>query len=137
VGRERSVSIRRLAVSLLGLAVLAFGAGAGAEAAGLGRAAAVVAGVVLVLVFVLALLGGHVAAPARPPRTGRPLVAERPREAYVLGICGSAALALTLGGMVFLAVPGEFTAVTVLLVGVIAWTTVVMVSFRLQSRRWR
>ncbi|HST66086.1 MAG TPA: hypothetical protein VLM05_12930, partial [Mycobacteriales bacterium] len=64
-----------------------------------------------------------------------PAAAERPPAAYVLGVAGGAALALTLGGVLFLALPSDYTALTVLLVGVIAWTTVVLLSLRLPSRR--
>lgn len=53
----------------------------------------------------------------------------------MLGVAGGAALARTLGGVLFLALPSDYTALAVLLVGVIAWTNVVLLSFRLQSRR--
>ncbi len=53
----------------------------------------------------------------------------------MLGVAGGAALALTLGGVLFLALPSDYTALTVLLVGVVAWTSVVLLSLRLQSRR--
>jgi high-affinity Fe2+/Pb2+ permease len=137
VGSERSVSTGRLVVALLGFAVLAFGVGAGVEAAELGRGTAIAGAIVLALVFVLVLLGGHVAAPAEPVAADRPdrsFARDRPREAYVLGVCGAAALALVLGGLLFLVLPGDLTALAVLLVGVVAWTTVVMASFRLRSR---
>ena len=60
---------------------------------------------------------------------------DRPRTAYFLGVAGGAALALTLGGVLLLAVPGDATALAVLIVGVISWTTVVLLSLRLQVRR--
>jgi hypothetical protein len=63
------------------------------------------------------------------------LEARPPGVAYVLGVAGGAALALTLGGVLFLALPSDYTALTVLLVGVLTWTTVVLLSFRSQSRR--
>jgi len=74
------------------------------------------------------LLGEH------PLIEDRACPAERPPAGFVLGGAGGAA-ALTLGGVLFLALPGAYTALTVLLIGVIAWTGVVLLSFRLQSRR--
>ena len=57
---------------------------------------------------------------------------DRPRTAYFLGVAGGAALALTLGALLMLAVPGDATALAVLIVGVISWTTVVLLVLRLQ-----
>jgi hypothetical protein len=192
---RRAFSAGELAVTLFGLAVLAFGIGAGIEIAGLGRGLAVVAAAALVLVFVLVLLRGVDPRPGRrPARPGTPsssdpgsgpdvvlpaevalraepalledravledpalraeralfadraafeqavlrdhsLAAERPRTGYFLGVAGGAALALTLGGVLFLALPSDYTALTVLLAGVLGWTAVVLLSVRLQSRR--
>jgi hypothetical protein len=70
-----------------------------------------------------------------PPADTGALAPERPRAAYVLGVAGGAALALTLGGVLFLALPSDYTALTVLLVGVLTWTSVVLLSLRWQSRR--
>lgn len=70
------------------------------------------------------LLGEH------PLIEDRACPAERPPAGFVLG-----GAALTLGGVLFLALPGAYTALTVLLIGVIARTGVVLLSFRLQSRR--
>jgi hypothetical protein len=54
---------------------------------------------------------------------------------YYLSATGGAALALTLGALVMLALPGDATAVALLVIGVIGWTGVVLVSLRLQLRR--
>jgi hypothetical protein len=70
-------------------------------------------------------------------RTERARLGDSPlpdRPAYALGVAGGAALALTLGGVLFLALPSDYTALTVLLVGVLAWTAVVLFAFRRQSR---
>jgi hypothetical protein len=53
---------------------------------------------------------------------------------YYLGVAGGAALALTLGGVLFLALPTDRTALAVLLVGVLSWTAVVLLALRSQSR---
>lgn len=58
-----------------------------------------------------------------------------PPTAYFLGVAGGAALALILGGVLFLALPSDWTALGVLLVGVLAWTTVVLLSLRPPFRR--
>jgi hypothetical protein len=46
-----------------------------------------------------------------------------------------AALALALGGLLMLALPGDVTALVLLIVGVLTWTVVVLLSVRLQLRR--
>jgi hypothetical protein len=61
----------------------------------------------------------------------RSFAGRRPRTAYFLGVAGGAALALALSGVLFLAVPGDSTALTVLIAGVITWTTVVLLSLGL------
>jgi hypothetical protein len=64
-----------------------------------------------------------------------PYAAAGPDAPYYLGVAGGAALALTLGGVLFLALPNDRTALAVLVVGVLTWTTVVLMSLRSQSRR--
>jgi hypothetical protein len=60
----------------------------------------------------------------------------RPRASYhYLSAAGGGALALTLGALVMLALPGDGTALVLLLLGVIGWTAVVLVSLHLQLRR--
>ena len=44
-------------------------------------------------------------------------------------------LALTLSGLVMLAVPGEATALVLLVFGVVGWIAVVLVSLRFELRR--
>jgi hypothetical protein len=61
----------------------------------------------------------------------RSLAGHRPRTTYLLGVAGGAALALALSGVLFLAVPGDSTALTVLILGVVTWTTVVLLSLGL------
>lgn len=162
-GRRRSLRAGELALALFGLAVLAFGVGAGIELAGLGWQVALVAVVLIVLGFMLALLRGLLpgrAVPLPPPPHPAPreqagpalhadravledsalipgptLAGERPRSSYFLGVAGGAALSLSLGGVLFLALPSDITALVVLIVGVVAWAIVVTLSLRLQLRR--
>jgi hypothetical protein len=58
-----------------------------------------------------------------------------PRGSYFLGVAGGAALALSLGGLLFLALPSDVTALVVLLAGVVAWATVMVLALRMQLRR--
>jgi hypothetical protein len=58
-----------------------------------------------------------------------------PRGSYFLGVAGGAALALSLGGVLFLALPSDVTALVVLLAGVVTWATVMLLALRMQLRR--
>jgi hypothetical protein len=82
-----------------------------------------------------ALIGDRALIADRALIRARPLARERPTAAYFLGIAGGAALALTLGGVLFLALPGDTTALVVLIAGVITWMTVVLLSSWIQLRR--
>lgn len=66
---------------------------------------------------------------------GRSVPAGRSRASYLLGVTGGAALALTLGGVLVLAMPGDRTALALLLLGVVAGTTVILLTVRLRSGR--
>ena len=132
-------------LALFGLAVLAFGIGVGLEWSGLGWGLLPVATVLIAFAFALAISRTRGPAPSRPTVTMdsaeampqlRIRAAPRPRAAYYyLTAIGGAAVALTLGGLVMLALPGDVTALALLVVGVVAWTAVVLVSLRLQLRR--
>jgi hypothetical protein len=143
-----ALSTGELLLALFGLAVLAFGVGAGLEWSGLGWSLVPVATVLIAFAFALALSRGRSPAPSRPavtldaveamPRLRfRPAAEEhRPRRVYYyLGVAGGAAVAFTLGGLVMLALPGDVTALVLLVLGVAAWTAVLLLSFRLQMHR--
>jgi hypothetical protein len=82
-----------------------------------------------------ALIGDRALIADRALIRARPLAREHPRAAYFLGVAGGAALALTLGGVLFLALPGYTTALVVLILGVVTWMTVVLLSSWIQLRR--
>jgi hypothetical protein len=82
-----------------------------------------------------ALIGDRALIADRALIRARPLARERPTAAYFLGIAGGAALALTLGGVLFLALPGDTTALVVLILGVVTWMAVVLLSSWIQMRR--
>ena len=133
------------ALVLFGLAVLGFGVGVGLEWTGLGWGLLPVATVLIGFAFALAMARTRGPAPTRPTVTMDSAEAlpklriglmPRPRAIhYYLSAAGGAALALTLGGLVMLALPGDATALVLLLIGVVAWTAVVLLSLRLQLRR--
>ena len=60
---------------------------------------------------------------------------DRARFYHYLSATGGAALALTLGALVMLALPGDVTALVLLVLGVVGWTAVVLVSLHFQLRR--
>jgi hypothetical protein len=139
------LSTGELALVLFGLAVFGFGIGVGLEWTGLGWGLLPVATVLIAFAFALAMGRTRGPAPTRPPVTMDAAEAvpklqigavPRPRAAlYYLSATGGAALALTLGGLIMLALPGDVTALVLLVVGVVAWTSVVLVSLRFQLRR--
>jgi hypothetical protein len=143
----QTLSAGELVLALFGLAVLAFGVGAGLEWTGLGWGLVPVATVLIAFAFTLALARGRGPALARPAVTMdaaeavpqlrfRPAEKHRPRGVYYyLGVAGGGAVALTLGGLVTLALPGDLTAVVMLILGVLTWTIVLLLSFRLQLHR--
>jgi hypothetical protein len=142
---RRALSTGELLLALFGLAVLAFGIGAGLEWTGLGWGLLPVAAVLLGFAFALAVTRIRGPAPSRPvvtmdaaeamPRL-RIRSVPRPRATYYyLAAAGGAALALTLGALLMLALPGDATALVLLLAGVLTWTVVVLLSLRLQLRR--
>ena len=87
----------------------------------------------------------------RGPAATRPAVTRDPAEAmpklqigsmprphavyYYLSAIGGGALALTLGGLIMLALPGDATALVLLVIDVVVWTGVVLTSLRFQLRR--
>jgi hypothetical protein len=139
------LSTGEFALLLFGLAVFAFGVGVGLEWTGLGWGLLPVATVLIGFAFALAMARTRGPAPSRPTVTmdsaeAVPQLRIRsvpgPRAAYYyLTAVGGAALALTLGGLVMLALPGDVTALVLLVVGVIVWAAVVLVSLRFQLRR--
>jgi hypothetical protein len=143
----RAFSAGELVLMLFGLALLAFGVGAGLEWTGLGWWLVPVATVLIGFAFALALARGRGPAVTRPAVTidpaealptlrPRPRAAQRrPQAAYYLGVLGGAAIALSLGALVMLALPGEVSALALLALGVLTWTAVVVLSFRMQLRR--
>jgi hypothetical protein len=140
-----ALSAGESALAVFGLAVFAFGVGAGLEWTGLGWALLPLATVLIAFAFALAMARTRGPAPSRPAVTMDSAEAmpqlrirsvPRPRAAYYyLGMTGGAALALTLGGLVMLALPGDATALVLLVLGVVTWTAVVLVSLRFQLRR--
>ncbi len=134
-----------LALVLLGLAVLGFGIGLGLAWSGLGWGLLPVAAVLIGFAFTLAMTR------TRGPALTRPTVTMDSSEAmpklqigsmpppraayYYLSAIGGAALALTLGALIILALPGDVTALVLLVIGVVGWTAVVLVSLHLQLRR--
>jgi hypothetical protein len=142
-----TLSTGELALALFGLAVLAFGIGIGLEWSGLGWGLVPVAAVLIAFAFALAVSRGRGPAPSRPAVTMdaaeavpqlrfRPAAEHRPRSVYYyLGVAGGAAVAFTLGGLVTLALPGDMTALVLLVLGVVTWTTVLLLSFHFQLHR--
>jgi hypothetical protein len=134
-----------LTLVLVGLAMLGFGVGVGLEWTGVGWGLLPVAAVLIGFAFTLALARTRGPAPTRPTVTMDSSEAmpklqigsmPRPRALfYYLSATGGAALALTLGGLVMLALPGDVTALVLLVIGVVCWTAVVLVSLHLQLRR--
>jgi hypothetical protein len=134
-----------LALVLFGLAVFGFGIGVGLEWTGLGWGLLPVATLLIAFGFALAM------ARTRGPAVSRPTVTMDPAESlpklqigsmprpravyYYLSAIGGAALALTLGGLIMLALPGDVTALVLLVLGVLVWTGVVVASLRFQLRR--
>jgi hypothetical protein len=134
-----------LALVLFGLAVFGFGIGVGLEWTGVGWGLLPVATVLVAFGFALAM------ARTRGPAVSRPAVTMDPAEAlpklqigsmprpravyYYLSAIGGAALALTLGGLIMLALPGDVTALVLLVLGVLVWTGVLLTSLRFQLRR--
>jgi hypothetical protein len=143
----RTLSTGELVLTLFGLAVLAFGVGAGLEWTGLGWGLVPVATVLIAFAFALAVARGRGPALSRPAVTMdaaeavpalrfRPAAQHRPRGVYYyLGVAGGAAVALTLCGLVMLALPGDATALVMLILGVLTWTVVLLLSLRLQLHR--
>ena len=139
------LSAGELALVLVGLAVFGFGIGIGLEWTGVGWALLPIATVLIAFGFALAM------ARTKGPSTNRPSVTmdsaeavpklqigsmPRPRAIYYyLSAIGGAALALTLGGLIMLALPGDVTALVLLILGVVVWTGVVLTSLRFQLRR--
>jgi hypothetical protein len=142
---RRTLSAGELALALFGLAVLAFGVGAGLEWSGLGWGLLPVATVLIAFAFALAVARLHGPAPSRPPVTMDAAEAmpqlrirsvPRPRATYYyLAVAGGAALALTLAGLLMLVLPGDVTALVLLLIGVVTWAVVIIVSLRFQLSR--
>lgn len=142
---EWRLSTGELALVLCGLAALGFGIGVGLEWTGLGWALLPVAAVLIGFAFTLAMARTRGPAPSRPTVTMDSAEAmpklqitsiARPRALfYYLSATGGAALALTLGSLVMLALPGDVTALVLLVIGVLCWTAVVLVSLHLQLRR--
>jgi hypothetical protein len=142
---RRALSTGELLLILFGLAVLAFGIGAGLAWTGLGWGLLPVATVLIAFAFALAVTRTRGPAPSRPLVTMDAAEAmpqlrirsvPRPRATYYyLAAAGGGALALTLGGLVMLALPGDVTALVLLIIGVLTWTVVVLLSLRLQLRR--
>jgi hypothetical protein len=134
-----------LTLVFFGLAVLGFGIGVGLEWTGLGWGLVPVAAVLIGFAVTLAMARTRGPAPTRPTVTMDSAAAmpklqigsmPRPRALfYYLSATGGAALALTLGALVMLALPGDVTALVLLVIGVLCWTTVVLVSLHLQLRR--
>ena len=134
-----------LTLVLLGLAVLGFGVGVGLAWSGLGWGLLPVAAVFIGFAFTLAMTRTRGPAPSRPTVTMDSSEAmpklqigsmSPPRAAYYyLSAAGGAALSLTLGALIMLALPGDVTALVLLVIGVVGWTTVVVVSLHLQLRR--
>jgi hypothetical protein len=139
------LSTGELALVLFGLAVFGFGIGVGLEWTGLGWGLLPVATVLIAFVFALAVGRTRDPAPTRPAVTMDAAEAmpklqigamPRPRAVvYYLSAAGGAALAFTLGGLIMLALPGDVTALVLLVVGVVAWASVLVVSLRFQLRR--
>ena len=151
------LSAGELALALFGLAVFGFGVGVGLEWTGLGWGLVPVAAVLIAFAFALATSRSRGPAPTRPtvtmdsaeavprlqpglqPRLQPGLhIGSMPRPPamfYYLSATGGAALALTLSGLVMLAVPGEATALVLLVFGVVGWIAVVLVSLRFELRR--
>lgn len=142
---EWRLSTGELALVLFGLAVFGFGIGVGLEWTGLGWALLPVATVLIGFAFTLAMARARGPAPTRPTVTMDSADAmpklqigsmPRPRAFYhYLSATGGAALALTLGALVMLALPGDVTALVLLVLGVLGWTAVVLVSLHFQLRR--
>ena len=134
-----------LILVLFGLAMLGFGIGLGLAWTGLGWALLPVAAVLIGFAFTLAMARTRGPAPTRPTVTMDSAEAmpklqigsmPQPRALfYYLSATGGAALALTLGALVMLALPGDATALVLLVIGVLCWTTVVLVSLHFQLRR--
>lgn len=134
-----------LTLVLFGLALLGFGVGLGLAWSGLGWGLLPVAAVLIGFAFTLALTRTRGPAATRPTVTMDSSEAmpklkigsmPPPRAAYYyMSAAGGAALALTLGALIMLALPGDVTALVLLVIGVIAWTSVVLVSLHLQLRR--
>ena len=134
-----------LTLVLLGLAVLGFGVGVGLAWSGLGWGLLPVAAVFIGFALTLAMTRTRGPAPSRPTVTMDSSEAmpklqigsmPPPRAAYYyLSAAGGAALSLTLGALIMLALPGDVTALVLLVIGVVGWTTVVVVSLHLQLRR--
>ena len=134
-----------LTLVLLGLAALGFAIGLGLAWSGLGWGLLPVAAVLIGFGFTLAMTR------ARGPALTRPTVTMDSSEAmpklqigsmpppraayYYLSAIGGTALALTLGALIMLALPGDVTALVLLVIGVVGWTAVVLVSLHLQLRR--
>jgi hypothetical protein len=139
------LSTGELALALFGLAVLALGVGAGLEWSGLGWGLLPVATVIIAFAFALAVSRLRGPAPSRPTITMDAAEAlpqlrirsvPRPRSSYYfLAMSGGAALALTLAGLLMLALPGDATALALMLIGLLAWTVVVLVSLRFELNR--
>ena len=134
-----------LTLLLFGLAVLGFGIGVGLEWTGLGWGLVPVAAVLMGFAFTLAMARSRGPLPTRPTVTMDSAEAmpklqigsiPAPRALfYYLSATGGAALALTLGGLIMLALPGDVTALVLLVIGVLCWTAVVVLSLHLQLRR--
>lgn len=139
------LSTGELALLLFGLAVFGFGIGVGLGWTGLGWGLLPVAAVLIGFAFTLAVARTRGPAPIRPTVTMDSAEAmpklqiasvPRPRALfYYLSATGGAALALTLGALVMLALPGDVTALVLLVIGVVCWTAVVLVSLHFQLRR--
>ena len=137
------LSTGELALVLFGLAVFGFGIGVGLEWTGLGWGLLPVATVLIAFVFALAMGRTRDPAPTRPAVTmdaaeamPKLQIGAMPRPMfYYLSATGGAALAFTLGGLIMLALPGDLTALVLLVVGVVAWISVLLVPLRFQLRR--
>ena len=142
---EWRFSAGELALVLFGLAVLGFGIGIGLEWTGVGWVLLPVAAVLIAFGFTLALARSRGPAATRPAVTVDAAEAvpklqigsmPRPRAVYYyMSAIGGAAVALTLGGLIMLALPGDVTALVLLIMGVVIWAGVVLASLRFQLRR--
>jgi hypothetical protein len=139
------LSAGELALVLFGLTVLGFGIGVGLAWTGLGWGLLPVATILIAFGFALAMTRSRGPAATRPTVTidaaeamPKLQIGDMPRPRalyYYLSAIGGAALALTLGGLIMLALPGDVTALVLLIIGVVVWAGVVVASLRFQLRR--